>query len=98
MNDFLYYFGRACNFCNFYREYMRFVKPSSSPKDYGLFLQTRRKKKKESRLFMKKNLNEKTLKKIYERSKSGMLKNFGRVLSYDEFVSVLAYAHDHKMV
>lgn len=45
-----------------------------------------------------KNLNEKTLKKIYERSKSGMLKKFGRVLSYDEFVSVLAYAHDHKMV
>ena len=43
MNDFMYYFGRACNF---YREYMRFVKPSSSPKDYGLFLQTRRKKKK----------------------------------------------------
>lgn len=34
MNDFMYYFGRACNF---YREYMRFVKPSSSPKDYGLF-------------------------------------------------------------
>ncbi len=47
---------------------------------------------------MKKNLNEKTLKKIYERSKSGMLKKFVRVLSYDEFVSVLAYAHDHKMV
>lgn len=92
MNDFLYYFGRACNFCNFYREYMRFVKPSSSPKDYGLFLQTRRKKKE------KKNLNEKTLKKIYEKSKSGMLKKFGRVLSYDEFVAMLAYAHDHKMV
>ena len=47
---------------------------------------------------MKKNLNEKTRKKIYDRSKSGMLKKFGRVLSYDEFVSVLAYAHDHKMV
>ena len=39
---------------------------------------------------MKKNLNEK--------SKSGMLKKFGRVLSYDEFVDMLAYAHDHKMV
>lgn len=47
---------------------------------------------------MKKNLNEKTLKKIYKRSKSGMLKKFGRVLSYDEFISVLAYAHDHKIV
>lgn len=42
MNDFMYYFGRSYNF---YREYMRFVKLSSSPKDYGLFLQTRRKKK-----------------------------------------------------
>lgn len=42
MNDFMYYWGRACNS---YREHMRFVKPSSSPKDYGLFLQTRRKKK-----------------------------------------------------
>ena len=42
MNDFMYYFGRACNF---YREYMRFVKPSSSPKEYGIFLLNRRKKR-----------------------------------------------------
>ena len=47
---------------------------------------------------MKKNLNEKPLKKIYEKSKSGRLKKFGRVLSYDEFGDMLAYAHDHKMV
>lgn len=47
---------------------------------------------------MKKNLNEKTLKKIYEKCKPGMLKKFGRVLSYEEFVAALAYAHDKKMV
>lgn len=47
---------------------------------------------------MKKCINEKTLKKIYEKTKPGMLKKFGRVLSYDEFVSILAYAHDNKMV
>ena len=43
MSDLMYYIGRACDF---YRDYMRFVKPSSSPKDYGLFLQIKRKKKK----------------------------------------------------
>lgn len=43
MNDFMYYFGRACNF---YREYMRFVKPSSSPKDYGLFFANQEKEEK----------------------------------------------------
>ena len=42
MSDFKYYIGCACDF---YRDYMRFAKPSSSPKDYGLFLQTKRKKK-----------------------------------------------------
>lgn len=47
---------------------------------------------------MKKNLNEKTLKKIYEKLKPSMLKKFGRVLSFEEFVATLAYAHDHKMV
>lgn len=40
-----------------YRDYMRFVKPSSSPKEYGIFLFNRRKnrnskKKQESRCFM----------------------------------------------
>lgn len=28
-----------------YRDYMRFVKPSSSPKEYGIFLINRRKKR-----------------------------------------------------
>ncbi len=36
---------------------------------------------------------EKNLKKIYEKCKPAMLKKFGRVLSYDEFVRTLAYAH-----
>ena len=40
-----------------------------------------------------KQLTEKNLKKIYEKCKPGMLKKFGRILSYDEFVAALSYAH-----
>ena len=43
-------------------------------------------------------LKEKNLKKVYEKCRPGMLKKFGRVLSYEEFVASLAYAHDKKMV
>ena len=42
--------------------------------------------------------NERMLKKLYERSKSGMLQRFGRVLSYEEFIATMAYAHKHKKV
>lgn len=37
---------------------------------------------------------EKNLRKVYEKCKPGMLKKFGRVLSYDEFIATLAYAHE----
>lgn len=37
---------------------------------------------------------EKHLKKIYEKTKPLMLKKFGRILSYEEFVRTLAYAHE----
>lgn len=43
-------------------------------------------------------LKEKSLKKIYEKCKPGMLKKFGRILSYDEFVATLAVAHEKGMV
>ena len=43
-------------------------------------------------------LKEKDLKKVYEKCRPSMLKKFGRVLSYEEFVASLAYAHDKKMV
>ena len=36
---------------------------------------------------------EKHLKKIYEKCKPAMLKKFGRILSYEEFVATLGYAH-----
>lgn len=32
--------------------------------------------------------------KVYEKCKPGMLKRFGRILSYEEFVQTLAYAHE----
>ena len=40
-----------------------------------------------------KNINEKSLKKIYEKCKPSMQKKFGRVLTYDEFVAILAKNH-----
>lgn len=43
-------------------------------------------------------LKEKDLKKVYEKCRPCMFKKFGRVLSYEEFVAFLAYAHDKKMV
>lgn len=46
---------------------------------------------------IKQKITEKSLKKVYEKCKPGMIKKFGRVLSYDEFVQSLAYAHDKKM-
>lgn len=42
--------------------------------------------------------NERMLKKLYERSKSGMLQRFGRVLSYEEFVTTMAYAYKNKKI
>ena len=45
-----------------------------------------------------KKLREKDLKKVYEKCKPDMLKKFGRVLSYDEFVSTLAVAHEKKLI
>lgn len=41
---------------------------------------------------------EKSLKKVYEKCKPGMLKKFGRVLSYEEFVQTLAYAYQKGLV
>lgn len=46
---------------------------------------------------IKQKITEKSLKKVYEKCKPGMIKKFGRVLSYDEFVQSLVYAHDKKM-
>lgn len=43
-------------------------------------------------------LTEESLKKVYEKCKPAMLQKFGRVLSYDEFVRTLAYAHEKGMV
>lgn len=40
---------------------------------------------------------DKSLKKIYEKCKPLMIKKFGRILSYEEFCQILAYAHDKKM-
>lgn len=40
-----------------------------------------------------KNINEKSLKKVYEKCKPSMQKKFGRVLTYDEFVAILAKNH-----
>ena len=45
-----------------------------------------------------KKTSEKNLKKIYERCKPVMQKKFGRILTYEEFVSTLAYAHKKGMV
>lgn len=45
-----------------------------------------------------KGLSEKNLRKVYERCKPGMLKKFGRILSYDEFCASLAYAHEKRIV
>ena len=47
---------------------------------------------------MKKKVSEKHLKKLYDRLKPLMLKKFGRVLSYEEFVANMAYAHQKGMV
>ena len=44
-----------------------------------------------------KGFQEKNLKKLYEKCKPGMLKKFGRILSYEEFVQHLAYAHEKGM-
>lgn len=38
-------------------------------------------------------ITEKSLKKVYEKCKPGMIEKFGRILSYDEFIATLAYAH-----
>ena len=38
-------------------------------------------------------IKEKHLKKIYEKCKPSMLKKFGRILSYEEFVATLSYVH-----
>lgn len=35
-----------------------------------------------------------SLEKLYEKCKPAMFKKFGRVLSYEEFVATLAYAHE----
>lgn len=42
---------------------------------------------------IKKNITEKSLKKIYEKCKPAMPSRFGRVLTYEEFCNTLAYAH-----
>lgn len=47
---------------------------------------------------MKNKIKEASLKKIYEKCKPGMQKKFGRILTYEEFVATLAYAHERKMV
>lgn len=47
---------------------------------------------------IKKNITEKSLKKIYEKCKSGMQSRFGRVLTYEEFCQHLSYAHEKGMV
>lgn len=39
-----------------------------------------------------------SLEKLYEKCKPVMLKKFGRVLSYEEFVATLGYAHEKGMV
>lgn len=44
------------------------------------------------------NITEKSLKKIYEKCKPGMLQKFGRVLTYDEFVAHLSYAYEKGLV
>ena len=44
-----------------------------------------------------KGFKEKNLKKVYEKCKPGMLKKFGRILPYEEFVKHLAYAHEKGM-
>ena len=41
-----------------------------------------------------KQFTEKNLKQVYEKCKPGILKKFGRILSYDEFVATLAHAHE----
>lgn len=43
-------------------------------------------------------LKEKHLKKLYEKCKPAMLKKFGRILSYEEFVATLGYAHEKGLV
>lgn len=45
-----------------------------------------------------KKLKEKHLRKLYEKLKPMMLKKFGRVLSYEEFIASMAYAHEKGMV
>lgn len=45
-----------------------------------------------------KKMKEKHLKKLYEKCKPAMLKKFGRILSYEEFVATLGYAHQKGMV
>ena len=40
-----------------------------------------------------KNINEKSLKRVFEKCKSSMQKKFGRVITYDEFVAILAKNH-----
>lgn len=47
---------------------------------------------------IKNKIKEASLKKVYEKCKPGMLKKFGRILSYEEFVEYLAIAHERKMV
>lgn len=42
---------------------------------------------------IKQQFTEKSLKKVYEKCKPAMLKKFGRIMSYDEFIATLAYAH-----
>ena len=44
-----------------------------------------------------KGFHEKNLKKVYEKCKPGMLKKFGRILTYEEFVHHLAYAYEKGM-
>ena len=39
-----------------------------------------------------------SLEKLYEKCKPAMLKKFGRVLSYEEFIATLGYAHEKGMV
>ncbi len=46
---------------------------------------------------MKKS-DEKNLKKLYKRCKPGLKKKFGRVLSYEEFVAHMAYAHKRGLI
>ena len=47
---------------------------------------------------MKNKIKEASLKKVYEKCKPGMQKKFGRILTYDEFVATLAYAHQKGLV